>query len=177
VDTAELVRECLQDLSDEYADRDVRFSIGELLECSADPALLKQVWLNLLSNAIKYTQQRAIAEISLGSELAGDSISYFCRDNGAGFDMNHAENLFGVFQRLHSADEYEGTGVGLAIAEQVVRRHGGRIWAESAVDRGATFYFTLSRGPSSHKVKIVQDDAQKSSGSPPIAPGAPGGRA
>jgi PAS domain S-box-containing protein len=145
VNPTEIVQLCLQELAAEYADRDIRFSIAELPSCSADPALLKQVWLNLLSNAIKYTGQRATAEIVVGSESNQATISYFCRDNGAGFDMQHAKNIFGVFQRLHSADEYEGTGVGLAIVEQVVRRHGGRIWVESEVGHGTTFHFTLSR--------------------------------
>ncbi|HST80338.1 MAG TPA: ATP-binding protein [Kineosporiaceae bacterium] len=145
VNPTEIVRLCLQELTAECADRDIRFTIAELPECSADPALLKQVWLNLLSNAIKYTGQRETAEIIVGSEPVDATISYFCRDNGAGFDMQHAQNIFGVFQRLHSADEYQGTGVGLAIAEQVVRRHGGRIWVESAVDQGTTFHFTLSQ--------------------------------
>ncbi len=145
VNSAELIRLCLQELSAEYGDRDVRFSIAELPECRADPALLKQIWLNLLGNAIKYTRQCQTAEIIVGFESDGTSISYFCRDNGAGFDMRHAGNIFGVFQRLHSVDEYEGTGVGLAIVEQIVRRHGGRIWAESEVGRGATFHFTLGR--------------------------------
>jgi light-regulated signal transduction histidine kinase (bacteriophytochrome) len=143
VDSVALVRLCVAELTDEFNGRDVRISIGDLPACSADPALLKQVWLNLLGNAIKYSRQRPITEIVVGSRLSENTVAYFCRDNGAGFDLSHADKIFGVFQRLHRADEYEGTGVGLAIVEQVIRRHGGRIWAQAEVNRGATFYFTL----------------------------------
>ena len=105
--------------------------------------LLKQVWTNLLSNAAKYTRDREHAIVEIGCENWGGETVYFVRDNGVGFDMQYSEKLFGVFQRLHRADQFEGVGVGLAIVERIIRRHGGRIWAESAVDRGATFYFTI----------------------------------
>src|SRR5205807_8141435 len=113
--------------------------------CQADPILLRQIFINLLSNALKFTRRRDLSRIeigTLGSELDREVI-YFVRDNGAGFDMQYADKLFGVFQRLHRAEDYEGTGVGLAICAKIVSRHGGRIWAESALGQGATFWLTL----------------------------------
>jgi signal transduction histidine kinase len=143
VDPAALVRECLDELREEQAGRRVEITIGELPTCQADPALLKQVWINLLSNAIKYTGPRDPATIAIGSRFQGAETIYFIQDNGVGFDMRYSDKLFGVFQRMHRAEEYEGTGVGLAIVQRVIHRHGGRIWAEAAVDQGATFCFTF----------------------------------
>jgi PAS domain S-box-containing protein len=143
VNAGDIVREVLEDLSPQRKGRQLDVRIGELPECEADPALLKQVWINLLSNAFKYTQKREAAVVEIGCESAPEGNTYFVRDNGTGFDMRYAGKLFGVFQRLHRAEEYEGTGVGLAFVQRVIHRHGGRIWADAAVDRGATFYFTL----------------------------------
>lgn len=143
VPSTTLVRRCLEELRPEYEGRSVEFRVGELCDCEADLALLKQVWLNLLGNALKYTRGRPQALIEVGCRRDKGERVYFVRDNGVGFDMAYAGKLFGVFQRLHRADEYEGTGVGLAIVQRIVHRHGGRVWAEAAVDRGATFYFTL----------------------------------
>jgi PAS domain S-box-containing protein len=143
VQTGKLVRSVLDDLRSQQEGRQLDLRIGDLPACVGDPALLKQVWINLLSNALKYTQKRTAAVVEIGCEARPEGRVYFVRDNGTGFDMRYAGKLFGVFQRLHRAEEYEGTGVGLAIVQRVIHRHGGRVWAEAAVDRGATFYFTL----------------------------------
>ncbi len=145
VDPAALVRQCLEGLRGEHEGRHVEIVLGNLPPCAADPALLRQVWMNLLSNALKYTRRRNPAQLEIGcrrDDLAG-ARAYYVKDNGAGFDMAYAHNLFGVFQRLHLAEDYEGTGVGLAIVQRIIGRHGGRVWAEAAPERGATFYFTL----------------------------------
>lgn len=141
-----LVDQALEELRPLQAERDVRVRISALPPCRADPGLLRQVYANLLSNAIKYTRKRARAEIEVGWSPEGGGV-YFVKDNGVGFDLKYASKLFGVFQRLHRAEDYEGTGVGLAIVHRIVTRHGGRVWAESAVDQGATFRFTIPGGP------------------------------
>ncbi len=143
-DTGALVRTALGELGFLSADRKVDLQIGPLAESYGDPALLKQVWLNLLSNALKYTRKREAGTIEVGCVKTKGVETFFVRDNGTGFDMRYADKLFGVFQRFHRAEDYEGTGVGLAIVQRIVRRHGGEVWAEAAVDRGATFYFTLA---------------------------------
>jgi len=123
--------------------------IGNLPPCQADPALLKQVWINLLANALKYTRKTDPARIDIGCQTHDNESGvnvYFVRDNGVGFDMNYAHKLFGVFQRLHRSSEYEGTGVGLAIVQRIVRRHGGDVWAQAELNKGATFSFTLEGG-------------------------------
>ncbi|MCE9554427.1 MAG: PAS domain S-box protein [Planctomycetes bacterium] len=145
VPVGQIVKLCLDELQVEHADRHIETSMGELPDCDADPTLLKQVWFNLLANAFKYTRKRNIARIEIGS-LAGersDWQTYFVRDNGAGFDMRYINKLFGVFQRLHRTEEFEGNGVGLAIVQRIIHRHGGRVWAEARPNEGATFFFTL----------------------------------
>ena len=141
---ADLVRQALQQLNPEMQPR-IEIIVGDLPACQGDPALLKQVFINLLSNAIKYSSRREHARIEIGAQPAADGRTtvYYVRDNGAGFDMRYIHKLFGVFQRLHHAGDYPGTGIGLATVQRIVHRHGGRVWAESEVDRGATFYFTL----------------------------------
>ena len=141
--TAELVAECLADLSDERRDRDVEVIVESLLPCEGDRELLRQVWTNLLANAFKYTQKKDRARIEIGCANTGKELTYHVRDNGAGFDMRHIDKLFGVFQRLHPAKEYEGVGIGLALVKRILQRHGGRIWAEAEPEKGATFSFTL----------------------------------
>lgn len=143
VDTGRLVRATLEELGSERAARSVDLRIEPLPECMADPALLKQVWVNLLSNALKYSRKRESAIIEVGCDKDAERNTFFVRDNGAGFDTRYSHKLFGVFQRLHRAEDYEGTGVGLAIVQRVVHRHGGRVWADSELNKGTTFYFTL----------------------------------
>jgi PAS domain S-box-containing protein len=145
VNTERIVRGALAELEAQRAGRNVDLRIGVLPGCSGDRALLKQVWLNLISNALKYTRKREQAEVEIGCLKTYGTDTFFVRDNGTGFDLRYAEKLFGVFQRFHRAEDYEGTGVGLAIVRRIVERHGGRVWAEAVVDRGATFYFTLEK--------------------------------
>jgi len=156
VEPEKLVRRCLEEMTKEQQGRDVEIVIGDLTPCEADPALLKQVWTNLLSNALKYTRKRETAHIEIGCRVepcvndngapapsTSNEVVYFVSDNGAGFDMKYVRKLFGVFQRLHRAADYEGTGVGLAIVQRIIHRHGGRIWADASLNQGATFYFTI----------------------------------
>ena len=119
------------------------------LKVEADPTLLRAVLQNFVGNAWKYTSRRQKAHLEFGAiDREGERV-FFIRDDGAGFDMAYAHKLFGAFQRLHGADEFEGNGIGLATAHRIIRRHGGRVWAEGAVDQGATFYFTLTAKPDS----------------------------
>jgi two-component system, sensor histidine kinase and response regulator len=140
VDLAHLVRELLPDLG---APAHVEWHLDGLPEVSGDPAMLRVVMVNLLSNAVKYTRTQDHPRIEVGGTAGEGEVVISVRDNGVGFDMQYADKLFGVFQRLHGADEFEGTGIGLATVRRVVHRHGGRVWAESAVDQGATFSFSL----------------------------------
>ena len=143
VKTTALIRQVLDELGAETDGRQVEFKVAEMPECQADPSLLKQVWINLLSNALKYTGQRDPARIEIGWKKENSEQVFFVKDNGTGFDMQYAHKLFGIFQRLHRAEDYEGTGIGLAIIQRIVHRHGGRVWAEGQVDEGAAFYFSL----------------------------------
>jgi len=148
VDMTTLVRAVATELrAGEPAGRAIEIDIADLPAAIGDPAMLRQVWVNLLSNAIKFTRTCILARIEVGAESEGEETRYWVKDNGVGFDMQYADKLFGVFQRLHAIDEFEGTGVGLALSQRIVHRHGGRIAAQSAVDAGATFSFVLSAGP------------------------------
>jgi signal transduction histidine kinase len=138
-----LVAQVVEDLAPELAGRQVEWRVGELFSAECDPGLMKQVFINLLSNAVKYTRKQEHTVIEVGQITQNAERVVFVRDNGVGFEMQYMHKLFGVFQRLHNASEFEGTGVGLAIVQRIIRKHGGRIWAEAALDRGATFFFTL----------------------------------
>jgi signal transduction histidine kinase len=143
IQTEQVVRQVLNELHPEYAGRQVEFLIADLPTCEADASMLYQVFMNLIGNAVKYTNRREKAIIEVGWMNENDQTVYFVKDNGAGFNMQYVDKLFGVFQRLHCQDEFDGTGVGLAVTQRIIQRHGGKIWAEAEVDKGATFYFTL----------------------------------
>jgi len=141
-----LVDDAIQEVQHEATGRDIAWRIGELPEVSCDRTMLKLVFTNLLSNAVKYTGRTDRAVIEVGSEpsAAGETV-VFVRDNGAGFNMKYESKLFGLFQRLHRAEEFEGTGVGLANVRRIIQRHGGRTWATGALNEGAVFYFSLPK--------------------------------
>jgi len=144
VDLDALVAETLQALQPETQGRNIVWRRSRLPTARGDTAMLRQVFVNLLANAIKYTRSRDPAEIEIGCQDGNpNEFVIFVRDNGVGFDMQFADKLFGVFQRLHRVEDFEGTGIGLANVRRIVARHGGRTWAEGAVNRGATFYLSL----------------------------------
>jgi len=144
VDMAKLVEDARSELGPEAARPTLRWEIGALPAVSGDPVLLRLVWINLLSNALKYSSRQPQPEIQVGTQTADDGkLAFFVRDNGVGFDMRYGEKLFNVFQRLHRQDEFEGIGIGLATVRRVIERHGGRVWTESKVNEGATFYFRI----------------------------------
>ncbi|AZT84843.1 sensor histidine kinase [Marinobacter sp. NP-4(2019)] len=144
VDPNPIVSEVLEEIVTEE-DRNSEIQRQDLDACRADASLLRQVFSNLISNALKYSRKSEQPKITIGCETQGDEVIYYVMDNGVGFDMTYAHKLFGVFQRLHRAEDFPGTGVGLAIVHRIVDRHGGRIWAEAKPDEGATFFFTLGR--------------------------------
>jgi len=148
VSSDDMVREVLASLEAETNGRNIHWNIAPLPKVEADSAMLRQVWVNLLSNAIKYTRTRDPAKIQVGVvDDPGSEQVFFVRDNGVGFDMQYADKLFGVFQRLHRAEEFEGTGIGLANVQRIISRQGGRVWAEAKLDEGATFFFSLPKTP------------------------------
>ncbi len=146
VSMADLVAEVLESLRSETEGRRVEIVTGNLPGSHGDPILLRQVWLNLIANALKFTRGREGARIEIGSSGKDAESVYHVKDNGVGFDMKYADKLFRVFQRLHRAEDFEGTGIGLATVQRIIHRHGGRIWVEAEVDRGAAFYFTVAAG-------------------------------
>jgi PAS domain S-box-containing protein len=143
VDLHAVVQSVIESLAHEIAHRQIEWIITELPPVQADPVLIHQVYANLIGNALKYSSKLVQTRIEIGYRSEGLESVYFVRDNGAGFDMQYVDKLFGVFQRLHREDEFEGTGIGLATVQRIIHRHGGRIWAEAEVDKGATFFFTL----------------------------------
>jgi len=143
IDPTSLVRAAIVDLRPQAEEGDVEVVLSALPECQADAGLLQQVYANLISNAIKFSAGRPGARVEVGAHEEGGETVYDVSDNGVGFDMRYAQKLFGIFQRLHSDAEYPGVGVGLALVQRIIHRHGGRIWAEAELDKGAAFHFTL----------------------------------
>jgi signal transduction histidine kinase len=146
IDMTALVAEVIAEIRCEEPLHPIRVRVAALAPAAGDPGMVRQVLANLLRNAWKFTRGRAEPAVEVTCVPNGTEVTYAVRDNGAGFDMAHADKLFGIFQRLHRTDEFEGNGIGLALVRRIVERHGGRVWAEAAPDRGAAFYFTLPRG-------------------------------
>jgi len=138
-----LIEEIIRDMANDIEGRNIEWNIRQMPRIQGDFNLLKQVWVNLLSNAVKYTRPRNPAKIEVGCRETETTLEFYVKDNGVGFDMQYAHKLFGVFQRLHLAEEFEGTGIGLANVQQIISKHGGKVWADSKPGEGATFYFTL----------------------------------
>lgn len=153
IDMAALARSVYNEFQTDLTDRDVEFIVGDIPNAYGDRAMLGQVFQNLIGNAIKFTRNKNPAVIEVGGEKEGKDIVYYVKDNGAGFDMKYINKLFGLFQRLHSPEEFEGTGVGLSIVQRVIRRHGGKVWGEGAVGQGASIYFTLPKDKPKKKKK------------------------
>ncbi len=145
----------ITDLAQEAQGREIEWKIGSLPFVECDPALVRQVFNNLLSNALKFTRPRAKALVEVGQTTIDGTAVIFVRDNGVGFSMKYADKLFGVFQRLHRSEDFEGTGVGLATVQRIVQKHGGRIWAEAELDKGAIFYFTLATSESAERKMTI----------------------
>jgi two-component system, sensor histidine kinase and response regulator len=139
----ELAQRVIDDMTNEKAGRDIEFVVADFPTWQVDQGLMQQVFVNLIANAIKFTRERDKARIEVGFRRDGSTLVCFVKDNGVGFDMKYMNKLFGVFQRLHSAEQFEGTGVGLSIVRRIVERHGGRVWVDGGADQGATFYFSL----------------------------------
>ena len=153
----QLVKEAVAEIGQDATARDIVWKIDPLPVCYGDRSMLRLVIVNLLSNAVKFTRMRAPAEIEIGCVDGDNDVEVFVRDNGAGFDMQYVDKLFGVFQRLHLPEQFEGTGIGLATVRRIIHRHGGEVRAEGAVDRGATFYFSLPK---------AQDSAERTANTP-----------
>jgi len=144
VDMTALAQSVFDQCAAQVSGRKIQFKLGPLPAAQGDAAMLSHVWANLISNAIKYTRAKPVAEVEISGRAGDkDGIVYRVKDNGAGFDMRYVQKLFGVFQRLHAEADFEGTGVGLALVQRIVQRHGGRVWAQGEVNKGAAFYFAL----------------------------------
>jgi two-component system sensor kinase len=141
----ELVKSVFDEVQAANKERQVVLNAQKLPPAFGDRAMLRQVLYNVISNAFKFTRPRSNPTIDIGFQEGGSQNTYYIRDNGVGFDMQYSPKLFGVFQRLHSVDDFEGTGVGLALVQRIVLRHGGRVWGEGKVNEGATFYFSLPK--------------------------------
>lgn len=152
INTESLVHAVISEMMAQEPGRIIDVSVGPLHESLGDPNLLRQVWLNFISNAFKYTRRCPQARVKIKSQKDGDEVVFIIEDNGTGFDMQYAGKLFGVFQRLHRQNDFEGTGVGLAIVHRIISRHGGRVWAEAKVGEGASFYFSLPTKDTIHAV-------------------------
>jgi len=138
-----LAQKLVDELTPTIGERDMKFEIKQMPSAYGDLFMMNQALLNLLTNAIKFTQTRENAMIEVGGYSENDENVYYVRDNGIGFDMQFSDRLFGLFQRIHSSQEVEGTGIGLVIVKNIIEKHGGRVWAEGKPDEGATFYFSL----------------------------------
>lgn len=143
INMTELVAEVVKELRERENGRKMQLNLLPLVQSNGDVSMIRQVWVNLVSNAFKYSNKKELSEIEIGSLPENGSVKYYVKDNGAGFDMKYSDKLFGVFQRLHKSNEFEGTGVGLALVKRIVQRHGGDVWAEGKVQEGAIFYFTI----------------------------------
>ena len=157
VDLEQLVKEVVAEIGQDTKSRDIAWKIGALPVCYGDRSMLRLVVVNLVSNAVKFTRMRRPAEIEIGCVDRDKEVEVFVRDNGAGFDMQYVNKLFGVFQRLHLPEQFEGTGIGLATVQRIIQRHGGKVRGEGAVDQGATFYFSLPK---------AQDAAERTANAP-----------
>ena len=153
INVQDLVTEVRETFTNETKDRKIQWIIGALPVVTADRTLLRQVLANLVGNAIKYSSPRSEAIIEIGCNENEREFVFFVRDNGVGFEMKYADKLFGVFQRLHRSEEFEGTGIGLANVRKITSRHGGRTWAESRPDEGAVFYFTIPKQPAGVRIR------------------------
>lgn len=153
VDMDNLIEGVIRDIRTHSPETRIKFIIAGLPNVSGDRSLLYQVWYNLISNAVKYSSKEDEPIVEIGGDERNGEAVYTVRDNGCGFDMQYADRLFGIFQRLHSSKEYEGTGIGLANVKRIVTRHGGRVWAESAIGRGATFTFTIPMEDGNHDTR------------------------
>jgi light-regulated signal transduction histidine kinase (bacteriophytochrome) len=154
IDMKKMVIDCYNELQLHMPVNNCRLDVQKLPSCTTDGNLVKQVWFNLISNAVKYSSKSSEPLVEVGFKKELNKTIYYIRDNGVGFDMKYADKLFGVFQRLHSQEDFEGTGIGLALVKRIIKKQGGDIWAEGEVNKGATFYFFLEANES------IKPDAQ-----------------